>query len=51
MHETNIPYFFKYYDEKTGQLKQDAPAKAKADFRKWKAEPTKKKEPNKGGRK
>lgn len=39
MQEAKAPYFFKYFDQKTGEMKKDAPAQAKADYRKWQKEP------------
>lgn len=39
MQEANAPYFLKYLDTKTGELKKDAPEQAKKDFRKWQREP------------
>ena len=39
MQEANAPYFLKYLDPDTGEMKKDAPEQAKKDFRKWQKEP------------
>lgn len=38
MQEANSPYFLKYLDPETGEMRKDAPEQAKKDFRKWQKE-------------